>query len=173
MTYHEPTTAEEVRALARAVRQRWRPIEAPRVERVPKRIPAPPRPIREPARPHYEVKKMLDREERWQGRGHAILEAVCRVAQVRADEVTGLRRMKYLMVPRFVAVHLIVKHTGLTTPQVGKILNRDHTTILNACLVVGEKPEKHAALIAQVTAAYPHLFEPPRPVEAVERELIP
>lgn len=47
------------------------------------------------------------------------------------DEILGPRRTKHLVSVRLWCI-LMLRHKGLSTPQIGRIMNRDHTTICHA-----------------------------------------
>ena len=68
------------------------------------------------------------------GRGvtpEAILTAVARYFGVSVDELTGKSRRKQIVVPRQTAMYLLREDAHLSTPEVGRLLNRDHTTVLH------------------------------------------
>ena len=47
-------------------------------------------------------------------------------------DLYGCRRWKKLAIPRQVAMFLIYRHTKHATPGIGKIFNRDHSTVVYA-----------------------------------------
>jgi chromosomal replication initiator protein len=62
----------------------------------------------------------------------AILFAVGRYFGVNADELKGKSRHKQIVVPRQIAMYLLREDAHLSTPDIGRLLNRDHTTVLHA-----------------------------------------
>lgn len=48
-------------------------------------------------------------------------------------EIKGEARCSRYVRPRHVAIYLATKHTGLSMAAIGRVLNRDHTTIIHAC----------------------------------------
>jgi chromosomal replication initiator protein len=62
----------------------------------------------------------------------AILFAVGRYYGVNADELKGKSRHKQIVVPRQIAMYLLREEAHLSTPDIGRLLNRDHTTVLHA-----------------------------------------
>ncbi len=62
---------------------------------------------------------------------NAILLAVARFFGVRVDDLKGRSRNKQVVVPRHVAMYLLREDARLSTPDVGRLLNRDHTTVLH------------------------------------------
>ena len=68
------------------------------------------------------------------GRGatpSSILLAVARYFGVTADDLKGKARNKEIVVPRHIAMYLLREDAHLSTPEVGRLLNRDHTTVLH------------------------------------------
>lgn len=61
----------------------------------------------------------------------AIVTAVARYFGVRADDLKGKARNKQIVVPRHIAMYLLREDGHLSTPEVGRLLNRDHTTVLH------------------------------------------
>jgi chromosomal replication initiator protein len=61
----------------------------------------------------------------------AILLAVSRYFGVKADDLKGKARHKHIVVPRQIAMYLLREDAHLSTPEVGRLLNRDHTTVLH------------------------------------------
>jgi chromosomal replication initiator protein len=68
------------------------------------------------------------------GRGstsNAILNSVARFFGVKIDELKGRARHKQIVVPRQIAMYLLCEDAHLSTPEVGRLLNRDHTTVMH------------------------------------------
>lgn len=69
------------------------------------------------------------------GRGEVLLRevaaVVCRHFGVRLQQLRGDGRRQGLAVPRMVYTHLARRATGRSYPQIGKYINRDHSTILH------------------------------------------
>jgi chromosomal replication initiator protein len=61
----------------------------------------------------------------------AILTAVARYFGMNADELKGKARHKRVVAPRQIAMYLLREDGHLSTPEVGRLLNRDHTTVLH------------------------------------------
>jgi chromosomal replication initiator protein len=61
----------------------------------------------------------------------AVLTAVSRYFDVRIDDLKGKSRYKQIVVPRQIAMYLLREDAQLSTPEVGRLLNRDHTTVLH------------------------------------------
>src|SRR5207245_9762211 len=68
------------------------------------------------------------------GRGStptAVLTAVARYFGIRIEEIKSKARNKQIVVPRQIAMYLLCEDAHLSTPEAGRILNRDHTTVLH------------------------------------------
>lgn len=62
-----------------------------------------------------------------------IINVVCTVYQVRRDELLGPRRNHYLIAPRFHAIALAIElRPDLSLLAIGRLFQRDHTTIMHA-----------------------------------------
>ena len=61
----------------------------------------------------------------------AILTAVARYFGINSDDLKGKARHKQIVGPRQVAMYLLREDGHLSTPEVGRLLNRDHTTVLH------------------------------------------
>jgi chromosomal replication initiator protein len=69
----------------------------------------------------------------------AILAAVGRYFGVKLEDLKGKARHKQIVVPRQIAMYLLYEDARLSTPEVGRLLNRDHTTVLHGVkLVAGD-----------------------------------
>jgi chromosomal replication initiator protein len=62
---------------------------------------------------------------------NAILAAIARYFGVRVDDLKGRARHKQIVVPRQIAMYLLCEDAHLSTPDVGRLLNRDHTTVMH------------------------------------------
>lgn len=61
-----------------------------------------------------------------------IINTVSQKYGVEVDAILGKKKTKEITLARHVAVYLIRKMTDLSLPDIGKIFNRDHTTIMNS-----------------------------------------
>jgi chromosomal replication initiator protein len=61
----------------------------------------------------------------------AILLAVGRYYGVNSDDLKGKSRHKQIVEPRQISMYLLREDAHLSTPEIGRILNRDHTTVLH------------------------------------------
>lgn len=67
----------------------------------------------------------------------AILLAVGRYYGINADELKGRSRHKQIVEPRHIAMYLLREDAHLSTPEIGRLLNRDHTTVLHGLKQIG------------------------------------
>jgi chromosomal replication initiator protein len=61
----------------------------------------------------------------------SILFAVARFYGVNADELKARSRHKQIVEPRQISMYLLREDAHLSTPEIGRLLNRDHTTVLH------------------------------------------
>jgi chromosomal replication initiation ATPase DnaA len=66
-------------------------------------------------------------------RAKRIIDEVAAQYKIRAAEMIGPRRHAYLIEPRHVAMRRIRAELGYSYPQIGRLFNRDHSTIIWAC----------------------------------------
>jgi chromosomal replication initiator protein len=62
----------------------------------------------------------------------AIMLAVGRYYGINADDLKGRSRHKQIVGPRQIAMYLLREDAHLSTPDIGRLLDRDHTTVLHA-----------------------------------------
>jgi len=71
----------------------------------------------------------------------AIQEAVCAVQGITGEELRGKLRSQRVVRARQIAMYLARELTGLSLPQIARSFSRDHTTVMHAVRVVGERVE--------------------------------
>lgn len=82
---------------------------------------------------------------------HRILTDVCDYYGVTPAQVRGHRRQAHLVLPRFVAAHLIRNLTRYSLEAIGEMLGgRDHATICHALRSIDHRMETDDTLAAQV-----------------------
>jgi chromosomal replication initiator protein len=87
------------------------------------------------------------------GRGvtpSAVLQAVARYFGVSVDELKSKARHKTIVVPRQIAMYLLCEDAHLSTPEAGRLLNRDHTTVLHGMKLVAMDIEREGPSRASV-----------------------
>lgn len=68
-----------------------------------------------------------------------IFAVVAKKYGVTPADIKGARRSKEIAFARHVSIYIVRQVTDLSLPSIGKILNRDHTTILSSIAVVEQK----------------------------------
>lgn len=77
----------------------------------------------------------------------SILQAVAEEFRVSVSELTGPRRVRRVVVPRQLAMHLMREFTQLSFPQIGEIMGgRDHTTVMYGTEKFQERMEQDPEL---------------------------
>jgi len=61
----------------------------------------------------------------------AIIRSTCQLFDITEAELKGAGRTRGLIEARFHAVMRMRRELGLSTPSIGRLLNRDHTSIIN------------------------------------------
>jgi len=62
---------------------------------------------------------------------------------VAQDDIYGRKRQQQICHARNVCVYIIKKELDLSYPEIGKMFNRDHTTILSSCTAIESKLDKN------------------------------
>lgn len=62
-----------------------------------------------------------------------ILEIVAETSGFPVEEITGKRRTAALVKARHQAMRQIRAETNLSTSEIGRLFNRDHSTVIYAC----------------------------------------
>lgn len=79
-------------------------------------------------------------ERAWSGRLHALLDGAAREAGVPVAVILGYRRQPAIVLARQRAMRVAFEE-GFSSPQIGRVFNRDHTTVLYAAGVLsGKRP---------------------------------
>ena len=68
------------------------------------------------------------------------------------DEITGLKRSQNIVSVRHIAVYLIREITEMSQTNIGKIFNRDHTTVIASIEKVEKKMKTDSAYRAEINA---------------------
>lgn len=88
------------------------------------------------------MRELNSLQPRGVGLGHQIAQAVARAHKLTMKDLTGGRRSRNIAWARQEAMWHIKEHTKLSLPQIGRMFNRDHTTVLHALRVHKERMEK-------------------------------
>lgn len=150
----EPRTAAEAMERWRAAAERRRaqfPVAKPAL------LPPPPAPkaaksltdadrraVLKQQRPEDAIRKALLREEAQRNtrlqaemnyapsRARAIIEQVAKETGIPYAMIVGCSRNAVIVEARFEAIARVATNTGWSLPRIGRVFNRDHTSILNA-----------------------------------------
>ncbi len=79
-----------------------------------------------------------------------IFAAVYKKFNISKEDLVGLKRTKEIAKARHIAVHLIHEITEMSYPNIGKIFNRDHTTVMSSLEVVKKTVAKDALYAADI-----------------------
>jgi chromosomal replication initiator protein len=82
-----------------------------------------------------------------------ILEAVSRYFSVSVQDMIGASRVREILVPRQIAMHLGKKYLRMSYVRLGEAFSgRDHTTVMNAISKIEEKMQNDSQLLREVRA---------------------
>lgn len=82
-----------------------------------------------------------------------VMEAVSRYYSVSIQDMVGQSRVREILLPRQVAMHLGKKHLQLSFVRLGEVFsNRDHTTVMNAVNKIEGKLNSDPQLLREVRA---------------------
>lgn len=62
-----------------------------------------------------------------------ILEKVSSMSEISVDDIGSKSRQFKFLIPRYAYCHIAHKVYGYSLKMVGDLINRDHTTVINAC----------------------------------------
>lgn len=79
----------------------------------------------------------------------AVLADVCLAYQVKMTDLTGPSRQMEFVLPRHLFCWL-ARQSGLTSIAVGRMLNRNHGTVLHACACVEDRLDTDAKFLGHV-----------------------
>ncbi len=68
-----------------------------------------------------------------------IINDVCNIYGVKKEDICGKKRTSNIVNARFIAIYLLRTLMDMSTPEIGKEFQRDHSTILNAEKKVGDR----------------------------------
>ena len=79
-----------------------------------------------------------------------IISLVAQRFSVSQEELKSRKRTKEIAFARNIAIYIIREVTDLSTPHIGRIFDRDHTTVLSATNSIEEKTKTNASLKLQL-----------------------
>lgn len=81
------------------------------------------------------------------------LEAVSRYYSISVQEMIGASRVREVLIPRQIAMHLGKKHLQMSYVRIGEAFSgRDHTTVMNACAKIDQRMQNDPQLLREVHA---------------------
>lgn len=115
----------------------------------PEKITKPEKPMPQPEKPRREMP---------QTKAQAVIKAVAEITGIKISGILGLGRHKSLVDARRVISWILIKEMGLSYPTVGRLLSRDHSTIINQ---IRTCQPRHHNVIAAVMLKLKHdgIFE--------------
>jgi chromosomal replication initiator protein len=82
-----------------------------------------------------------------------VMEAVSRYYSVSIQDMTGSSRVREILVPRQIAMHLCKKYLRMSFVRIGELFsNRDHTTVMHSCDKIETKLREDPQLLREVRA---------------------
>ena len=79
--------------------------------------------------------------------GRDVIAAVAKFYGVTIDELTGPRRTAKLVDARWVAAKALQNRGKLSYPAIGRMMNRDHTSIMHACQSFNDRAARNPDMI--------------------------
>lgn len=62
-----------------------------------------------------------------------VIERVAQLYKITPSDIRGHQRNRHFVEARWVCAEVLRSQNGLSYPAIGRLLNRDHTTIMHAC----------------------------------------
>jgi len=82
-----------------------------------------------------------------------IIEIVCKYFSLTFDDVTSSSRKHNTLIARYIIMYFMYNKLQFTKSQIGRIFNRDHTTVINALkqmeIIMNPKYDYNERLIVQ------------------------
>ena len=95
------------------------------------------------------VEKILANDLRYQQKSKAvdeILQIVAGFFGLTVSELTSKNKSRKVTYPRYILMHLAREHTNLSFPEVAKIFNMHHTSVIHGCNVITKSMKDDAKL---------------------------
>ena len=82
-----------------------------------------------------------------------VMEAVSRYYSVSVQDMMGQSRVREILIPRQIAMHLLKKYLRMSQVRIGELFSgRDHTTVMNACEKIDAKLQNDQQMLREVRA---------------------
>ncbi|MBI1812232.1 chromosomal replication initiator protein DnaA [Candidatus Peregrinibacteria bacterium] len=95
----------------------------------------------------------FEKPEKKQPTFQEIMEGVSRYYSVSVQDMIGASRVREILIPRQIAMHLGRKHLRMSTVRLGEAFsNRDHTTVMNACRKIADRMQNDSQLLREIRA---------------------
>lgn len=104
--------------------------------------------------PHAEEETVgFEKAEKKQPTFQEVLEGVSRYYSVSVQDMIGASRVRQILMPRQIAMHLGKKYLRIPYVRLGQYFSgRDHTTVMNACDKIEEKMQGDPQLLREIRA---------------------
>ena len=79
-----------------------------------------------------------------------VLEQVSKKYGVSIDEIKGRKRTKEIALSRHISIYLMRRLTDMSTPAIGKIMDRDHTTVMSSIDAVENEMKVNSLLELEI-----------------------
>jgi chromosomal replication initiator protein len=66
----------------------------------------------------------------------SIIKEICKYYSLTAEQVKGKSRKREIVKARFISIYIIKNETDFTLSAIGRIFNRDHSTILHSIKII-------------------------------------
>ena len=80
-----------------------------------------------------------------------VFSAVFNKYNISKEELIGSKRNKDIAYARHIAIYLIREITEMSFPNLGRLFNRDHTTVMNSCDLIAAKVAKDPLFNMELT----------------------
>ena len=82
------------------------------------------------------IADMITADESPQMTVENVISKVCKKYGLSEDDIKGRKKTKEIAMARHICIYIIRKLTDLSLPAIGRILNRDHTTVMSSLQVI-------------------------------------
>lgn len=81
----------------------------------------------------------------------SIIQFICNYFQVERSELEGRSRVRRLAVPRSLCMFFLRKRTGMTYSEIGRIFDRDHTSVIHAINTIEDLVDSKDKILNTIT----------------------
>ncbi|MBI3618724.1 chromosomal replication initiator protein DnaA [Candidatus Peregrinibacteria bacterium] len=95
----------------------------------------------------------FEKPEKKQPTFQEVMEGVSRYYSVSVQDMMGASRVREILLPRQIAMHLGRKHLRMSTVRLGEVFSgRDHTTVMNALKKIDQMSQNDSQLLREIRA---------------------